>query len=169
MLAALIFGLGLGLCRANLGESEAQCGARYGGESDERDNLGFDVVGDKSVSFHPEKPRALLVSVTFLNGADCHEKISSADSSRGLSEDQMKAILDSESAGQAWTRQKTAYRTDRSDTTYGSETWLRSDGATATFWLSGSAKSQTESGEVELSTRDYAAAQRALDRQNGAN
>jgi hypothetical protein len=73
-----------------------------------------------------------------------------------------------ESSGLDWNREATVYRTDRSDTTYGSETWLRSDGATAVCWMSGKPKLEHGWGEIDLSTRQYAAAQRTLDRQDGA-
>jgi hypothetical protein len=168
-LVALSFVLATGICRANLGETENQCIARYGSEFNLQDNLGFDVVGDKAASFQVKTAKgSFLIKVIFLNGLDVHETLSNADTSRGFSEEQMKALIDSESAGMEWRKRNTVYRTDRSDATSETEDWLRSDGATARFWMSGKAATN-ESGEVDLSTRDYAEAQRILDKQNGAN
>ncbi len=166
----LAFVSSLGICRGNLGDTEAQCLARYGQEFDLRDNLGFDVIGDKAVSFHVKTPKgSFLMKVIFLNGVACDEKLSNAAASGGLSEDQMKTILDLESAGLKWTRQNAVYHTDRANVTYGTQDWVRGDGATAKFWLSGKATSENESGQIELATRAYGAAQRDVDKQNGAN
>jgi hypothetical protein len=106
--------------------------------------------------------------VIFLNGLSCHESFSNADSSHGLSDDQMKDILKAQSAGLNWSKQKTQLRT-RSDMTYGSVEWLRTDGATATFWVSGNASSQSQSGQVDLSSKYYAYAQHFYDKENGEN
>ena len=167
---SLLLVLGMGVCRANLGETEAQCIARYGSESDIRNDMGYRQVGDKAASFSVKTASGSLdVRVIFLNGLSCHESISNDDSSRGLSEAQLKAILDSQSAGFKWRKEKTVYHTDRSDETAETENWLRSDGATADFFMSGKAASGDLSGEVELSTREYAAAQRFYDKENGVN
>jgi hypothetical protein len=167
---ALLFILGVSVCRANLGETEAQCMARYGSESDIQTDMGYRQVGDKAASFSMKTGSGFFdVRVIFLNGLSCHESISNADASRGLSEDQMKAILDSQSAGFKWHKQKTVYHTDRSDETSEAENWLRSDGATANFFMSGKAASGDLSGEVELSTKEYTLAQRIYDKENGAN
>ncbi len=166
----LLFIFSLGICRANLGETEAQCVARYGDESDVQTNLGYRQVGDKAASFTRTTPNgALAIRVIFLNGASCHETISNADSSRGLSEDQMKAILDAQRAGLEWRKRNTVYRTNGSGETAGREDWQRSDGATATFWVSRKAGSEGQSGEMELSTKQYASAQHFYDQENGAN
>src|ERR1700761_6250613 len=94
---------GFGICRANLGESEAQCITRYGGESDVQNGLGYHQVGDKTATFHAKfSGVALNIRVIFLNGLSCHEAIANADDSRGLTVDQMKALLDSQRAGQDW-------------------------------------------------------------------
>jgi hypothetical protein len=53
---ALLFVSGLGVCRANLGETEAQCITRYGNESDMTDDVGYRQVGDKAVSFNIKTP-----------------------------------------------------------------------------------------------------------------
>jgi hypothetical protein len=79
----------------------------------------------------------------------------------------MKAILDSQSAGFKWRKGKTIYHTNGSDETFGAENWLRSDGATAKFLMSGKAASGDLSGEVELSTKEYTVAQRFYDQENG--
>src|ERR1700683_3198634 len=143
------------VCRANLGETEAQCMARYGSESEIQTDVGYRQVGDKAASFSLKTASGSLdVRVTFLNGLSCHESISNADASRGLSEEQMKAILDSQSAGFQWRKRKTVYHTDRSDETSETESWIRSDGATANFFMSGKAASGDLSGEVELSTKE---------------
>ena len=167
---AFLFVSGMGVCRANLGETEAQCIARYGSESDIQNDIGYRQVGDKAASFNIKTASGSLdVRVTFLKGLSCHETISNADASRGLSEDQMKAILDSQSAGFKWRKRKTVYHTDRSDETSETENWLRSDGATANFLMSGKAASGDLSGEVELSTKEYTLAQHFYDKENGAN
>lgn len=166
--AALVFVSGTEVSRANIGDSEAQCIAKYGDEFDLQDSFGYDVVGDKAASFHFKTPQgAFVIKVIFFNGVDSLEAFSNADDSRGLSEDQMKAILDLESAGQKWEKQKSAYHTDGSNTTYQTEDWLRSDGATARIWVSGKADSENASGEIELSTKEYAYAQRELDKRDG--
>lgn len=157
------------VCRANLGETEAQCVAKYGPEFDVQNNLGFDVVGDKAASFNLKTGKGtFVINLTFLNGVAALEKITNADPSREISEDQKAAILQSERAGFQWDKQATTYRTDRSDITSGSERWLRSDGATAICWMSGKLTLNHGWGEIDLSTREYASAQRGLDRQDGA-
>jgi len=163
------FLLGLGLCRANLGDSEAQCITRYGSESEVQEGLGYHQVGDKSAAFHVTFFKvALVVRVIFLNGRVCHESIANEDAARGLSEEQMKALLDADAAGLKWHRQHTVYRTDRtSGQTVGAEAWARGDGATARFWTSGNAASQNETGEMELSTKQYADAQAYYDKLDG--
>jgi hypothetical protein len=168
--AALLLVSGFGVCRANLGESEAQCVARYGSESEIRNDLGFRQVGDKAASFNVKTPSGSLgVRVIFLNGLSCHESFGNADASLGLSQDQMTAILNAQAAGLQWRKGKTVYRTDRSGETHGTVDWLRSDGATARFWMSGKADSQKESGQVDLSTKQYAVAQDFYDKENGEN
>jgi hypothetical protein len=163
------FAAGLGVCHANLGETEAQCIARYGSESDVQDGLGYHQVGDKTATFHGKfSGFALNVRIIFLNGRACHEAISNADGSQALSMDQMKAILDSERAGQDWHKGRAVYRSDRHDTA-GAIAWKRDDGAIATFWLSGQASSQSPSGEMELSTKQYATAQAYWDKVDGNN
>jgi hypothetical protein len=166
---ALLLTSGMAICRANVNDTEAQCIARYGQEFDVQDNLGFDVAGDKAASFIWKTSRdAFLIHVTFLNGVDVLEKIANADSSRDISEDQKQAILNSESAWLQWSEQATNYHTDRSDVTSGKQIWRRSDGATAICWMSGKIKVNHGWGEIDLSTKEYAAAQRDLDRQDGA-
>jgi hypothetical protein len=166
---ALLFISGMANGWANLGETEAQCVARYGPETAEQDNLGFDVIGDKAATFNLKTAKASLVmNVIFLNGRDAHEKITKADTSQDISEDQKRAILDSESAGFTWSEKASTYRTDRSDNTMGAQHWLRSDGATAICWMSGKLKVQNGWDEIDFSTKEYAAAQRDLDRQNGS-
>ncbi|HEX4141129.1 MAG TPA: hypothetical protein VHY09_12325 [Candidatus Methylacidiphilales bacterium] len=162
---------GLGVCRANLGDTEAQCVARYGSESDVQDGLGYHQVGDKVASFHTKAwGAAVLIRITFLNGRVCHEMISNDDSSRGLTVDQMKAILNAEGAGMDWHKGRTVFRTDRSSwDTAGVQDWQRGDGATAKFWMSGKAASQSENGEVELATKQYTTAQAFYDKEDGAN
>jgi len=78
----------------------------------------------------------------------------------------MKAILESQRAGLDWDRQRKVYRTI-AGTTYGTIDWLRSDGAVARFFVSGQASSQTQTGQVQLSTKQYASAQSFYDKQNG--
>jgi hypothetical protein len=166
---ALLFAFGTTICRATLGETEAQCIARYGPEFEEQDNLGFDVIGDKAASFHLRtKEGSFVLNVTFLNGTDALEKVTSVDSARDISEDQKKAILDSESAGLAWSEKSTAFRTDRSDVTSGTQSWLRSDGATAICWMTGKLILHPGWSEIDIATRQYTAAQRNLDQQDGA-
>jgi hypothetical protein len=166
---ALLFVSGAGVCRANLDETEAQCIARYGPESDVTTDVGYRQVGDKAASFIFKTPKATMdVRVTFLRGLSCHETFSNDDSSTGLTEDQMKGILDAQSAGLKWEKGKTVLRTDRSlQSTSGTVDWLRSDGATARFWLSGKADAQTHTGQVDLSTKLYTSAQRIYDKENG--
>jgi hypothetical protein len=160
---------GVGICRANLGETETQCIARYGTESDVQTDIGYRQVGDKAASFNVKAAHgSLFVRVIFLNGLSCHESISNADTSIGLSEDQMKAILDSQNAGFKWEKGRTLYRT-AAGTTYGSVDWRRSDGAVAKFWISGTADSQSQTGQVDLSTKQYAVAQHFYDKENGDN
>jgi hypothetical protein len=169
ILIALFLISGTAICRATLGETEAQCLAKYGPEFDEQDNLGFDVVGDKAASFHLKSPAgSFVLNVTFLNGTAALEKITSADPSHDISEDQKQAILNSESAGLPWSEKATNFHTDRSDVTLGSQRWLRSDGATAICWMSGKLTTHLKWSEIDISTRQYAAAQRNLDQQDGA-
>ena len=74
LMAALLFFSGPGLCRANLGETEAQCVARYGNEVDVKTDLGYRQVGDKAASFNVKTANgSLSVKVIFLNGLSCHE------------------------------------------------------------------------------------------------
>ncbi len=47
-LAAGFLVFGVGVCRANLGETEAQSVARYGAESDGERPLGYAKVGEKA-------------------------------------------------------------------------------------------------------------------------
>jgi hypothetical protein len=167
LLVVLFLAFSTTVGRANLGETEAQCIARYGHEFDLQDNLGFDVVGDRAASFNLKTPKgSLLIKIIFLNGVASHESLSNADSARGLSEDEMKSILNLESAGLTWIKKNNNYHTDRSEVTYRTEEWIRSDGVTAKCWMSGKAKTGNESGEIELSTSNYASAQRELDKQN---
>jgi hypothetical protein len=168
---ALLFVAAMDVCRANLGDTEAQCIAKYGSESDVKDDLGYRQVGDKAASFKVKAPNGeIILRITFLNGLSCHESYSSADSSRGLSEDQMKAILHSQDAGLNWDKRKTIYRTSNSaGQTFGTVDWLRSDGATARFWMLGKASSQSQSGQIDLSTKQYADAQHFYDEENGNN
>jgi len=167
---ALLLVSGMGVCRANLGETEAQCITRYGSESEIQTDVGYRQVGDKAASFHVKTASGSLdIRVIFLNGLSCHETISNTDASRGLSEDQMKAILDSQSAGFKWRKQKTVYHTALSDETSETVNWLRSDGATAQLLMSGTAASRALSGDVELSTKEYTFAQHVYDQENGSN
>ena len=160
---------GTTICRATLGETEAQCIAKYGPEFEVQDNLGFDVIGDKAASFNLKTTGgSFVLNVTFLNGIASLEKMTNVDTSRDISEDQKKAVLDSESAGFQWSEKGTIYRTDRSDVTSGTQRWLRSDGATATCWMSGKLASHPGWSEIDIATEQYAAAQRNLDRQDGA-
>jgi hypothetical protein len=166
----LLLDLGMGVSRGDLGETEAQCIAKYGNETDSQDNLGYDVVGDKAVVFQIKTPEASLdIKVIFFNGVDSHEMFTNADSATGLSEDQMKTILNSESGALKWSRRNSVDRTDRSGETSRVENWLRSDGVTAKFWLSGEAASGKLTGEIELSTKEYSMAQRNLDKRDGNN
>jgi hypothetical protein len=166
---ALLLISGFGVCRANLGETEAQCIARYGTELNIQNDLGYRQVGDKAASFNMKTAYGgLFIKITFLNGLSCHESFSNADSSQGLSVDQMKSIADSQSAGLKWRKGQTVYRSN-SDSTFGTIDWLRTDGATARFWLSGKANSQTQSGQIDLSTKQYAYAQNIYDKENGDN
>ena len=165
----LIFISGMAICRASLGETEAQCIARYGQEFDVQDNLGFDVVGDKAASFNWKTPKgSFVINVTFLNEVDVLEKITNSDPSREITEDQKRAILNIENAGFQWRKQAAVYQTSRTDFTAGKESWLRSDGATAICWMSGKLKSIHGWGEIDLSTKQYASAQRDLDQRDGA-
>jgi len=171
---AVFFVTSLGICRANLGDGEAQCIAKYGAESDVQTDLGYRQVGDKAASFIVKTSGGeMVLRIIFLNEMSCHESYSNADSSSGLSDDQMKAILNAQSAGLKWEKGKTMYRTAASGftngTTYGTIDWLRSDGATARFYISGKASSQNHSGQVDLSTKQYADAQHFYDKQNGEN
>jgi hypothetical protein len=167
---ALFLAFSTAICRAALGETENQCLARYGPEFDVQDNLGFDVIGDRAASFHLKMPAGtFVINVTFLNGRAALEKITSADTSRDITEDQKKAILDSDSAGFMWNEKAATYHTDRSDVTSGTQRWLRSDGATALCWMSGKLTLHHGWSEIDIATKQYAAAQRNLDRQDGAN
>jgi hypothetical protein len=167
---ALLSVLGAGISRASLGETEAQCLAKYGSEFDVKDGLGYDVVGDRAVTYHLKTASGSLnLRVVFLRGTVAHEEISSADPSHPLSEAQLKALLDSESAGLKWRKRNAIFRTDNSGSTYGTENWLRSDGAIAKFYVTGKAGSPDLSGQMELSTRRFADAQAFFDKQDGAN
>ena len=169
LLTVLLFVSGLSISRANLGETEAQCIAKYGNEADVQTDVGYRQVGDKAASFNVKTASVpLSVRVIFLNGLSCHETFANADPSAGLSEKQMKAILDSQSAGLKWEKGRTLYRTT-AGTTYGSVDWLRSDGATAKFWIFGKSDSQNQTGQVEVSTKQYTVAQRFYDKENGGN
>ena len=144
--------------------------AKYGSEFDVKDGLGYDVVGDRAVTFHFKTASgALNLRVVFLQGTVAHEEISSADPSQPLSEEQMKALLDSESPGMTWRKRNSIFRTDNSGSTSGVENWTRSDGATAKFWVTGKAGSKDISGQMELSTKRFADAQAFFDKQDGAN
>jgi hypothetical protein len=168
---ACFFVSSVAICRGNLGDTEAQCVAKYGAESDVTDDLGYRQVGDKAASFNVKTSGgAMDLRIIFLRGLSCHETYSNADSSRGLSEDQMKAILNAQSAGQKWDKGKTIFRsTGISGYTYGTIDWLRSDGATARFYLSSQSSSQTQTGQIDLSTKYYAYAQHFYDKENGGN
>ena len=166
---ATCFLSGMAVCRANLGETEAQCIARYGQEFDVQENLGFDVAGDKAASFNLKTAKGpLVMHVIFLNGVAGMEKITSADSSVDISDEQLQGILSAEGAGLKWSRQSTNYRTDRSDYTSEKQQWKRSDGADAICWASGKTSFQHGWGEIDISSRGYEAAQREVDRQGGA-
>jgi hypothetical protein len=170
LLSALPSALGAGISQASLGETETQCMAKYGSESDVKDGLGYDAVGDREVTFHLKTTSGSLeLRVIFLQGTVAHEQISSADPSRPLSEAQMKTLLDSESAGLKWRKRNSNFRTDNSGSTYGTETWSRSDGAMAKFYVTGKAGSPDLSGQMELSTKRFADAQAYFDKQDGAN
>jgi hypothetical protein len=160
-----------GISRANLGDTEAQCLAKYGAESDVKDGLGYDAVGDRAATFHVKTAvDSLVLTVIFLNGIAVHERISNADASRGLSEDRMKALLQAESRGLKWQKRNSIFRTDNSSgITAGSENWVRSDRAIATFSVLGKTGSPALSGEIELSTRPYADAKAFFDKQDGGN
>ena len=161
---ALLFTCSTSICRAKLGETEAQCIARYGSEFEVQDDLGFDVVGDKAASFNLKTPAgSFVINVTFLNGIAAFERLTNADTSRDMSEEQKKAFLDSESAALEWSKKATTFHTDRSDVTSGTQRWLRSDGATAICWMSGKLTLHLRWSEIDISTRQYAAAQRSLD------
>jgi hypothetical protein len=167
---SLLYVVGTVACRANLGDTEAQCISRYGPEADTQDDVGYRQAGDKAVTFHPTMGKITYdVRVVFLHGQSCHETLSNSDSGAGLTEIQMKAILDSQSARLEWSKGKRTFHTNGVDsgTTTGRQDWLRSDGATATFWLSSQATAQTTTGEVEVSTREYTALQKYYDKQNG--
>jgi hypothetical protein len=166
---AVLFLFSMGLTRANLGETEAQCIARYGAESDVRTDMGYRQVGDKAASFTMKTSYGSVdIRVTFLNGMSCHETFCNSDSSRGLTEDQLKDILNSQSAGLKWDQGKTVYRTNGGITAKTVD-WRRSDGAVAKFWMSGKAGSRTQTGQVDLSTKQYAYVQGVYDRENGGN
>ena len=169
LLLILLLSAGVHPCRAKLGETEAQCVARYGPEFDVQEHLGFDVVGEKAASFKLKTPKgAFLISVTFLNGMDAFERVTNADSSRDISDDQKQALLNSESAGFRWTKGATHYRSDGGDNSSGTEAWQRSDGAKAVCWVSGKPRVSHGWGEIDFSTREYSAAQGEMDRQDGA-
>jgi hypothetical protein len=143
--------------------------AKYGPEITAQDNLGFDVVGDHAASFSVKTASgSFVMNVTFLNGVAGLEKITNADSSHDISEEQMKAILASESAGFKWEKQSTVLKTDRSDVTSGTQQWVRSDGAIAICWVSGKLGLSHGWGEVDISSKEYAVAQRSLDQRDGA-
>jgi hypothetical protein len=165
--ATLLLVSGLGICRANLGETEAQCIARYGSESDVQTDLGYRQVGDKAASFTLKNAKGSFnVRVTFLNGLSCHEVFTNADPSLGLTEAQMKSVLDSQSAGFKWEKGRSIYHTAGGET-YGTIEWQRGDGAVARFYISGKASSESPNGQVDLSTKQYAVAQRFYDKENG--
>ena len=167
---ALLSVLGAGISRASLGETEAQCVAKYGGEFDVKDGLGYNVVGDRAVSFHVKTASGSLnLRVVFLQGTVAHEEISSADLSHPLLEKQMKTLLDSESAGFKWRKRNSIFHSDISGSTSGTENWSRSDGAMAKFWVTGKAGSEDLSGQMELSTKRFADAKAFFDKQDGAN
>ncbi len=154
---------------ANLGETEAQCVAKYGSESDVQDGLGYHVVGDRAVTFQVKTASgALNMRVIFLQGTVAHEEIASLDPAQPLSQRQMKALLDSDNAGLTWRKGHEVFRTDNSGTTYGTQNWSRSDGASAKIFLTGKASSQDLSGQMQLSTKRYADAQAFYDKQDGA-
>jgi hypothetical protein len=160
---------GMAMGRAHLGDTEAQCIGRYGAEFEIRDNLGFDAVGDKAASFHVKTPAgSFVMTIVFLNGVASDEKISNSNGASGLSDGQKQAFLDSESAGEAWRKKSATTHTDRSDVTYETEDWIRGDGATARCWMSRKVKAEEQWGEIEFATRDYSAAQKKLDAENGA-
>jgi hypothetical protein len=167
---ALFLVLSVGTSRASLGDTEAQCVVKYGSESDVKDGLGYNVVGDRAVTFYLKTASGSLnLRVVFLQGTVAHEEISSADPSHPLSEGQMKTLLDAESAGLKWRKRNSTLRTDNSGSTYGAENWSRSDGAVAKFWVTAKAGSQEISGQMELSTKRFADAQAFFDKQDGAN
>jgi hypothetical protein len=167
--AVLLFVSGIGVCRANIGDPEAGCIAKYGSESDVTNDVGYRQVGDKAATFNLKMPYGtLVIRVTFLRGLSCHESISNADASRGLSLEQLKEILNSQSAGFKWHKGRTVYQSGGGDTDCAMD-WLRSDGATAKFWMSGKADSQAQSGQMDISTKEYTYAQHIYDKENGDN
>lgn len=161
--------MGMANSRASLGDTEAQCMAKYGSESDVQDGLGYHVVGDRAVTFQAKTASGpVSLRVIFLQGAVAHEEISSVDPSRPLSEPQMRALLDSEGGGGKWRKRNSTFHTDNSGSTYGTENWAGADGATAKIYLTGKASSQDLSGQMELSSKRYAATQAFFDKQDGA-
>ena len=169
-LAALVLFsiLGVDNSRASLGDTEAQCMAKYGSESDVQDGLGYHVVGDRAVTFQAKTASgSVSMRVVFLQGTVAHEEISSGDPSHALSEPQMRALLDAEGEGAKWRKRNSVFHTDNSGSTYGTENWV-SEGATAKIYLTGKASSQDLSGQLELSTKKYAATQAFFDKQDGA-
>jgi hypothetical protein len=167
--AVLLFISSMGFCHANLGDTEAQCIARYGAELDVQTDVGYRQVGDKAASFNVKTAsETLSIRVIFLHGSSCHESISNADTAQGLSQDRMKALLVAQGPALKWSKGKTLYQTDQqADETYEAENWLRSDDATAVFTMTGKASSRSLSGQLELSTKQYADAQHFYDKENG--
>lgn len=169
---ALLTALGMGISRASLGDTEAQCVAKYGSESDVQDGMGYGTAGDKAATFQVKTASGYLnVRVVFLQGTVGHEEISSADASHPLSQERMKALLDSESAGFEWRKGKAVFHSDisSSGSTYGTVNWSRSDGATAKIYLQGKSSAQDLSGQMELSTRKFADTQAFFDKRDGTN
>ncbi len=169
----LLSALGMGTSRASLGDTEAQCVAKYGSESDVTDGLGYGVAGDRAVTFSLKTASGpLILRVVLLQGTVGHEGISSADPSHPLSQERMKALLDAESAGLKWRKGNSVFHTENSfsaGSTSGVVNWSRSDGAIAKFWVSGKARSQDLSGQMELSTKRFADTQAFFDKRDGTN
>jgi hypothetical protein len=170
LLAAILFLVAsIHVCRADIGDAESRCITRYGSEIDSQDSLGYRQVGDRAATFNIKMPYgSVVVRVVFLHGLSCHESFSNADAALGLTSDQLKGILNSQSAGLNWHKGRTIYNSGGGDT-YCSVDWQRSDGATAKFWMSGKAVSQSQTGQIDISTREYTYAQHIYDKENGDN
>jgi len=136
-LLALAWFLTVGMMpgRASLGETMDQCVARYGQAVTPM--VHFNDVSDGSLWF---KTDDYFINAIFFHGVVGAEIIRKRDGSK-ISDDELDAILQTESAGGSW---------NRVTTLVSDKMWTRKDGAGAVYFVI--------TGKLSLSSGEYQAA-----------